>query len=142
MYKTMRIKEDNMADMNETTILEDGDVKITNLRAIMGTKTYAMANVTSVNLIKKEPSNAPIWWAIVGGLLFLWGLTDFDVFGNCLLVGLILAGLGVYFAKNSKPTYMAKIGSASGETKLVGSSDKEQIQRIVDAVNEAIIRRG
>ena len=39
-----------MANTGETTILEEGGVKITNRRAIIGLKTYAMANITSVSM--------------------------------------------------------------------------------------------
>ena len=131
-----------MTDVIENTILEDGNIKITNLRAIMGSKTYAMSNVTSVSLVKRDPSSAPILWAIVGVLFVLISFFSFRDFYGCFLLGLLLAVGGVLGARNAKPTYLVQIGSASGEMKLLGSTDKAHIKKIVDAMNEAIVRRG
>jgi hypothetical protein len=41
-----------------------------------------------------------------------------------------------------KPTYMVRIGSASGEADVLGSKDRDPIEHIVRAMNKAIIERG
>jgi hypothetical protein len=43
--------------MEEETIFEEGDARITNLRAIISGKTFAMSNITSVSLEELTPSN-------------------------------------------------------------------------------------
>ena len=44
-----------MNDVSEITILNDGNVRITSLRAIIGLQTYAMPKITSVNMRFNEP---------------------------------------------------------------------------------------
>ena len=45
-----------MEDLRETIILKVNDIKITNLRAVIGAKTYAVSNITSVSLAEKNLS--------------------------------------------------------------------------------------
>ncbi|OGC81518.1 MAG: hypothetical protein A2V81_04425 [Candidatus Abawacabacteria bacterium RBG_16_42_10] len=52
-------KTEKAAESEETMFLELGDVKITNLRAVIGTKTYTMPNVTSVSMQEYEPNKRP-----------------------------------------------------------------------------------
>lgn len=40
-----------MDDTAETTILEEGNVKITNRRAIISSKTYSLSDITSVKRV-------------------------------------------------------------------------------------------
>ena len=131
-----------MNEVSETTILEEGNVKITNLRAIIGTKTYAMSNVTSVNLSKKADSNAPLFLMLGGILLGMIGLTNMRDYMGCLILAVLLVGGGILASRTSKSTYMVQIGSASGESNILESQDQNYVKRIVDSMNEAIIRRG
>ena len=131
-----------MTETIETSILEEGNVKITNLRAIIGTKTYAMSNVTSVSLGKKKESNTPLGLIILGAAMGISGLFTLPDTLVCVGIGGVLAVMGVFGALNSKPTYMVRIGSASGESNILESTDLEQISRIVAAMNDAIVRRG
>jgi len=41
---------------DETTYYADKRVRVTNARAILDNKTYAMANITSVSLTSEEPN--------------------------------------------------------------------------------------
>jgi len=131
-----------MTDVKEVTVFEEGSVKITNLRAIFGTKTYAISNITSVNRRKRPPSNASIWWIIVGVLLSLIGLFSLREFWGSLVLGLAIIVAGAYSFYNSKTVYIVKIGSASGESNVLESHDQIYIKRIVEAMNEAIVRKG
>jgi hypothetical protein len=131
-----------MNEVSETTILEEGNVKITNLRAIISTKTYAMSNVTSVNLSKKSDSNAPLFLILGGILLGMIGLTNVRDYIGCLILAVLLVGGGILASKTAKPTYTVQIGSASGESNILESQDVDHIKRIVDAMNDAIVRRG
>lgn len=152
--------------MQETVFHQDEGILITNTRAVLGAKTYSMANITSVSTHFAPANRMPgIIVAIVGGLLtaccgflaifplIMLGSQDYSgdtsgVFGSIatLVVGaviglLILAG-GVALVVLSKPTYAIRIGSASGEANALASKNKEYIDRIVAAMNEAIIKRG
>jgi hypothetical protein len=131
-----------MNEVSEMTILEEGNVKITNLRAIIGTKTYAMSNVTSVNLSKKTESNAPVFLILGGILIGIIGLTNVRDYMGCLILAVLLVGGGILASKTAKPTYMVQIGSSSGESNILESQDADHIKRIVASMNDAIVRRG
>jgi hypothetical protein len=48
---------------------------------------------------------------------------------------------GIQRAIANQENYVVRIGSASGEIQAFRSSNREQIERIVAAVNKAIIER-
>jgi hypothetical protein len=58
------------------------------------------------------------------------------------LIGLALTVLGMYFLRRAQPTFFVRIGSASGESDALSSKNDAEIQEIVNALNEAIIKRG
>jgi len=142
----------------EVTYYSDGAIRITNARAVLGGKSYAMANITSVAMWKRPANRTPgVVIAIVGLLItlcaccpasFTLGSSDSDAAASGLLfVGVGLLGLlglvaGIVIAAIAKPSYVVRLGSASGETDALVSKDQEYIQKIVNAVNEAIIKRG
>ena len=74
-----------MTETIETSILEEGNVKITNLRAIIGTKTYAMSNVTSVNMGKNKPSDTPRTIAGIGMLVAIGAFVSIEDFSGVYL---------------------------------------------------------
>ena len=121
--------------MSETTYYSQGDINITNSRAIIGGKTYAMANITSVSMGVISPNYIPAAVAGVVGLLMLAN-SDARLFGVLVLV---VAGVLFYLAKRR---YTVNIGSASGESHALVDKDQAHIQEIVDAMNKAIVERG
>ena len=132
----------------EIVYYEDAQVKVTNARAILGSKTYALANITSVGLYKDNPSNIlPILMIVGGGLLLIPGIFmaavgDIESGIPCAVISFLLIAIGIGVMVTSKPSYIFRIGSASGEADALKSRNLEYMQRIVGAVNEAIVRRG
>lgn len=128
----------------ETIYYQDESIIVTNTRAVLGTKTYAMANITSVSMGVIPANRVPgivlalIGLAIAGCACSVVGKDAASV----IVFGLIVLGLGIAIAAAPKTRYVVKIGSASGEANALVSKDKEYIQKIVNAVNEAIIKRG
>ncbi|HZQ09085.1 MAG TPA: DUF6232 family protein [Anaerolineae bacterium] len=57
------------------------------------------------------------------------------------MFALILIG-GIALAAMVKDKYAVRLGSASGELDGLVDGDRERIQRVVNAMNEAIIKRG
>lgn len=131
-----------MTDTGETTILEEGNVKITNLRVIIGTKTYSMSNIASVSMGKNDSKGILPFIVIAGILSALIGLIDLKENMQCLTLGMLMVIGGGIGIANSKTKYIVRIGSASGESNILESHDKATIKRVVNAMNEAIVRRG
>ena len=127
-----------MAEQKETSFYSDNSgVRITNTRAILGTKTYAMANISSVSAaITPAKRGLGIVLAIIGFLLVLVPESGVRIFG------VILLGVGILLAVIAKATYIVRIGSASGEADAISSHDRAYVDGIVTAMNEAFIKRG
>jgi uncharacterized protein DUF6232 len=126
----------------ETTILQEGLVKVTNLRTLIGTRTYSNSDITSVHLTRQARSYRPFWLVIVGVLLILWAIVDetgqFMEFFN---IGGLLVVIGITVFLWAKPSYMVQIGSPTGELSILRSSNMSFIQEIVKAINNAIAQR-
>jgi hypothetical protein len=84
--------------------------------------------------------------AIIGFLLALPLLSLLRFLDITIIMSFILSicigVLGIYLIGQAKPSYVVRIGSASGESDGLVSKDSEYIQKIVDAMNKAIIQRG
>ena len=142
--------------MSETTYYSDRGVRITNARAIFGPKTYALANISSVQMGVIPAKRAMAILVALGGLCVttcmglsaLGALLNRDSAGvgafisiATLLPALVMAG-GIYFAVTAKPTYTVRLAATSGEAQAMASTDKVFVQGLVDALNEAIVHRG
>ena len=126
----------------ETKYLEDGNVIVTNARAVLKGKTFAMVNITSVSM-GEVPPNRMIWiiLALVGVAIAGCSLSSGKVnLGGVL--GILLCIFGLVIAAGLKKQYAVRIGSAGGETVGLSSFDREYIQKIVNAINQAIVNRG
>ena len=115
-------------------------VTITNLRAIIEDTTYSISNVTSVQLKRTKPkSNIFQWLLVIAGVALVgYGVSGID--SLFMVGGLIVGGVGILF--RNKATYTVQIGSSSGVNEILESKKKKKIKQIVDAINEAIIRKG
>ena len=120
---------------------DERGVRITPTRAIFGSTTFAMANITSVASKTDSAKRTPGIIIAVLGLIILAACTSFESTEG-VIVGAVVLGLGILIATIVKPTYYVKITSASGEAKPISSKDKQHIDSIVTALNEALIRRG
>ncbi len=122
----------------EKIYYSDGAITVTSTRAVLGGKTYAMANITSVSLAENQ-QGAGCGCALlaVGGFFALFLMSGDTVALG--FFGLVLGIIGVFVM--SQNSYVVCIGSASGETNALQHSSREYIQTIVDAVNQAIIDR-
>jgi hypothetical protein len=122
---------------------DENGVTVTSARLIISQKTYAMANITSVSVAKLPP---PVGRVFIFGIGFLLGsyfiARQLAGIAKLLIIGIALTVLAVFVNKFLKPTYTVRVGSASGEWDIISSKDREYIEDIVDAINEAIIERG
>lgn len=131
-----------MIELSETTILQEGPVKITNLRMLIGTETYKLSNITSAKFATQPKSKRPFLFVIVGVLLVLWSVFEetgsFSEFYN---IGMTLIIASVVFFLLSKPVYTIQIEGASGERNILNFTDLSFVKRIVDAVNSVVVRK-
>ena len=128
---------------NETTYFQEGNITITNARAVLGEKTYAMSNVTSVSMGTIPPNRStPIIIGLVGFALGGCGLASETRSWALIIIGLVAVAVAALIFFTAKERYIVKIGSASGEANALSSIRRDYIEKIVKAMNDAIIRRG
>jgi hypothetical protein len=127
----------------ETSIYHDATIHVTNLRAMLQGRTYAMANVTSVSMYTAPGKPIPGYVLAVVGALFLFaGFGEGEGAGCAAFLGVVLLVTGILYAISQKNVYWVRIGSASGETNALSSRDRDYIEKIVAAMNDAIVMRG
>ncbi|MBK1894867.1 DUF6232 family protein [Chryseobacterium paridis] len=124
-----------MEAQHETTFYQDNSVLVTQSRYITESKTYAMRNISSVHIFEIEKNRIGPVLIIVFGIPFLFSR---DVFW----IGLILIAVGVLRLFSIKNEYSVRISTNAGEANSLVSKNREYIQTIVNALNEAIIHRG
>jgi hypothetical protein len=140
-----------VVEYSETTFYSDETgVRITPTRLIVPGKTskdgqsiYSMANITSFKSEKDESSR------IIGVIVALVGLGLIGARYNGYLstdswnyIGFITLIVGILLAVFSKPVYHLKIACSSGEVDALQLNKKTQFDRILAAINEALVKRG
>lgn len=130
-----------MTEVNETTILQEGPVKVTDRRTIIGTITYSMSDIKAIHITSRPKSKKPLLCTLLGILLISWSMIDetgqFMEFFN---IGIFLIAVSIALVLIAKPTYAVQIGSTAGDHSILRSTDITFIQRIADAMNNAIAR--
>ncbi|HEX3741727.1 MAG TPA: DUF6232 family protein [Terriglobales bacterium] len=125
----------------ETSFYTDEQgVRVTSARLIVESTTYAMGNITSVRRTIEEPSRAGPIFVGAFGVLFL--AVGFEQGAGLAIFSAFLLGIAVLWWKGQKTYYGLRIASSSGESTPISSIHKERIDKIVQAVNEAVIDRG
>jgi hypothetical protein len=139
-----RMVQDVTSPQEEVTYYSDGAITVSSTRAVLGGKTYAMANITSVSMGEKPANRAPAIFIVLLGAMgvLLAGMGLFDNGSAWYAIGGVLMALGIILAVAAKGQYMVRIGSASGEADALVSQSKGHIAEIVDAMNQAIVERG
>lgn len=132
--------------MEETVFFENGNVKVTNARFIVGDQTYAMAAVNSVKVssIDITPSNTmPGILVAVGAIWFVSSIAASSEFSSYFWSVAILA-VGIFWLRSIKKTLEYKIilTTPSGETSALKSTNDQDIRPVEKALHEAIVFRG
>jgi Family of unknown function (DUF6232) len=123
--------------MEEKVFFENGNVKVTNARFVVGNQTHAMNGVTSVSSHVTKPSRTGLIIGLVIGLLVLLGAE-----GGGKVLGLAIMGICGYLLYNQKDTHAVLLRSASGEIQALSGTDAMYIGGVVSALNDALIHRG
>jgi hypothetical protein len=138
----MNARANKMLGFIETTILQEGLVRITNRRTLVGTMTYWMSDIRSVSVTRQERSNRPVWLIIIGLFFLLWSVIDqtgyYIEFFN---IGTVLVIVGLALILLAKPTFALQIKGPYGERSILRSTNRDYIQRIAGAMNKVIADR-
>jgi hypothetical protein len=123
----------------ENFYADKNGVRINAARAVFGSITYPIADITSVNISKEPAKRKPgILVAIAGIVLFTIGLRIDEVW--LAFAGFIILALGALITHATKSSYHLIITSASGEANPISSLDKEYIEKIVVVINEVMTK--
>jgi hypothetical protein len=130
-----------MLDITEKTILKVGMVRITNLRAIFGAKSYELSNITSASLQAQETNLFfLIFFAVAMGICsILVGISNLDAFGHWLQIGLYIGIAAILLLLISRKTkYRVKIKNPVSELVVLETDDRDYAEKVVTALNNAI----
>jgi hypothetical protein len=132
--------------VEEKIFFENGNVKVTNARFVVGDQTYAMAAVNSVNVssVDVTPSNTmPGILIAVGAIWFISALAGGGEFSSFIWAVAITA-VGFYWFRSIKKTFEYRIvlTTSSGETPALRSTNVQDIRPVEKALHDAIVFRG
>jgi hypothetical protein len=120
----------------EKVFHNDANVIVTQSRFIASGRTYTMRNISSVTVSTVEKDKKlQIALLVVGCLMALTG-------GGVQIAGFVIALGALIWLLTMKNNYAVRISTNAGESNSLTSADKAYVQKIVNAVNEAIIHRG
>ena len=119
--------------MDEKLFFEYEDVKVTNTRFIVEGQTFAMNNITSVKAVEKKPSR-------IGPLIFI--LVGITMAFQAVALGVIFALPGVIWWFFQKTTFHIMLHTSGGETSALKTYQREYVDKVVSALNSAIVHRG
>ncbi|MDX9942873.1 MAG: DUF6232 family protein [Bacteroidales bacterium] len=117
----------------EKVFFEDRGVKVTNSRFITYGKTHSLSGITAVSSQYISPSRKwPIILGVIGLALFAWKW----------FLALIVIALAVGWWMSQKTIYQVVLASSSGENDALSDKDQDFINKVVEALNDAIVFRG
>lgn len=126
----------NESPNSEKVFYKDINVTVTQSRLIVGNQTYAMRNISSVSNYEISKSRLFPILAIIVGIIVLIVNSGGSIWGWICLIG----GIGLLFL--IKNDFAVRISSNAGEANTLTSKDTNYIQKVVNAINDAIIHRG
>lgn len=119
--------------MQENALLSEGGVLITATRAVFGSTSYVVRNLTSVrSSSKKDPATAALIALVIG----------FSVLAVNPIFGVPILAIGAYAMWKRKTTYEVVLATAGGDSVAFKSGDEAQVRRIISALNSAISGQG
>jgi hypothetical protein len=123
----------------ERVLFDECGVFVSQSRFVSGGKTYAMSGITSIGSEIVNPSKkGPILGMLIGLFMAIAGFTGVNHGGGpTMVVGLVVFAIGLLVFISRKTVHMVVLRSASSE-----QTDSALVQRIIDALNQAVVIRG
>ncbi|GEM_PF-6628300 len=133
--------------MDEVTYLDEKSVLITNTRAVFNGKTYAISNISKVSMAR---AHLPLLAVLIQVVLFIAVLMMGGIGLATGIVWMIIMGvfcLGLFIfnivdPRNKIFTVMIGTSGSMFDEEAFRSTDQGFIQKIVDTLNTAIVKRG
>lgn len=134
---------------SEKVLYEHGNVRITNLLATFGENIYSIWTIASASSRKRIAASWIPLIIIISAAIFAgegWDngveqAMDDGIKWSLVLLGLVLAGYGLYFNEQTKPDYIVQLGLPGGEIQAYTSQSEEETTKIIDALNQAIAEK-
>jgi hypothetical protein len=145
------------ASENESIFFQNGDILVTNARFVVGTKTFAMRGITSVEVVEgdevveKQPGNSLaqavggiglIFSLFVGVLCCLLFDCSYWVLVGAGIVGILIFLAAALLSTKWKRAFKIVLKTAGGEVTAYQSFDRGHISEIIRALNNSIISQG
>jgi hypothetical protein len=118
--------------MAEQVFLDEAGISVGNAMFKIPGKTYQVRNINGVGTLIENPSRK---WPII---LFLLGVAGFAAGAPGVVFAIAFIALGVFLWIRNKPKYWVQLSMSSGEAKAYGGTDQAFIERVVQALNEAM----
>ncbi len=147
--------------MKEQIFLSEKRIKVTNARLMIKDETYSIAGIISVKSgfvpgVKGEKTYTfrdklkIIFYSFVflGGFSQICLLFSGFISNFVSLISLSLMTLVIYVTATAKddedgaPAYSISLRTASGELRVLENQDLDFVQRVLKAINSAIVARG
>lgn len=135
-----------MAD--EHVFLSEDNLYISNTKVVLHGTTYATANLTSVQKrFTPASKGCAILLVVLGAFMTLGslGVVFSKEAGTGIVMLLICGGVlaaGLAWLRSLKPTYHVILASAGGEREGMSSKDYALVDRVIQAITDAITHRG
>lgn len=127
----------------EQTFLHEGNVQVTHSRIVIDNHTYPINGITVVRSDVIPASRSPKRTLSI--LLGIFGcLMGVGSGGNATMIFwvAVLFGSAILLWLNAKALFHIYLGTAGGEKEVLSSSDKAFVDRVAQAINEALVSRG
>lgn len=118
----------------ERTFLQGENVLVTNARLVIEGHTFAMANLTSVRAVHQKQR----WFWGVVWLFFAAIAVVVKAWPGAIALGVLCVG----YLLLRRGRYNLVVTTSSSEQKAMSAYQRGPIDRVVDAVNQAIVARG
>ena len=128
-------------DNGEVILLKEAHVEITDLSAVLGQKSYPIANIHSVYVHRYRTRLFLSMFFVL--VLSAWAVSvamlRIETYTQSLAGGLVIGAVGLIFLiVTTKTKYSIRIRSSEGELNIFESTDKNLVGRIAHAINRAI----
>jgi Family of unknown function (DUF6232) len=123
--------------MDETILLQDQNITVTNVRLSVSGQTFPIKSITSVRSSQQNPSRIP---PIIMGLVALFAFIDGS--NTVVVLGILLIAGAVALWFLQKPELKVLVGTSTGEATILHSRESEQITKLVSAIQKAIVSYG